>query len=362
MRNFLRHSLLLVLALLMAVPLPALALLWEGNEAGRFYEVGADGEAIYYHYDNVGSTIALSNDAGLAIERMEYEPYGTLVHRAREAGFEGALHDTAYLFAGFYGYQTDSSGLVYLRERYYNPLTRRFINPDPAREGWNWYAYAGGDPMGFVDPSGLGTESVLDAVQTGLSALGMMPIVGAAFDILNAGISFVSGQHVAALMNLASAVPGLGDAFAAGKMALGGAKMAAASFGAGMAAFGKVGGGTVSKGLSRSTIVSAERAEQLLVRYGQSPAQAKDFIASFNGPITARIASPGESFLRYTDVANSKGSFLTKAVFESPKDAVKGLYLKPYGNRASLVQVVVSSKRSIVLEGGIANGTLPNSL
>ena len=133
---------------------------------GLLYEVGEDGEAVYYHYDNVGSTIALSNDAGVAIERMEYEPYGTLVHRAREAGYEGALHDTAYLFAGFYGYQTDSSGLVYLRERYYNPLTRRFINPDPAREGWNWYAYAGGDPMGFVDPSGLGTESVLDAVQT----------------------------------------------------------------------------------------------------------------------------------------------------------------------------------------------------
>ena len=217
MRNFLRHSLLLLLALLVAVPLPALALLWEGNEAGRFYEVGEGGE------------------------RMEYEPYGTLVHRAREAGYEGALHDTAYLFAGFYGYQTDSSGLVYLRERYYNPLTRRFINPDPAREGWNWYAYAGGDPMGFVDPSGLGTESVLDAVQTGLSALGMMPIVGAAFDILNAGISFVSGQHVAALMNLASAVPGIGDAFAAGKMALAGAKVAAASLGTVPLVFGKVG-------------------------------------------------------------------------------------------------------------------------
>ena len=84
-----------------------------------------------------------------------------------------------------------------------------------------------------------------------------MPIVGAAFDILNAGISFVSGQHVAALMNLASAVPGLGDAFAAGKMAFAGAKVAAASFGAVPLAFARGGIQQVSaKGLNSFTYAS----------------------------------------------------------------------------------------------------------
>ena len=65
---------------------------------------------------------------------------------------------------------------------------------------------------------------------------------------------------------------------------------------------------------------------------------------------------PGESFLRYTDVASSRGSFLTNTQFASPLEAVQGLYLGPYGNNASLVQSVTASGRSIVLEGGILNG------
>ena len=53
--------------------------------------------------------------------------------------------------------QTDENGLLYMRARYYNPMTRRFINADPIgfEGGLNWYAYAGGDPLGYVDPTGL---------------------------------------------------------------------------------------------------------------------------------------------------------------------------------------------------------------
>ncbi|MEI7038076.1 hypothetical protein [Fulvimonas yonginensis] len=83
---------------------------------------------------------------------------------------------------------------------------------------------------------------------------------------------------------------------------------------------------------------------------------AADFTASFDGPITARLVRPGEDFLRYTDVADSKGSFLTKTQFANPADAVEGLYLGPYGNGATLMQPVTSTGRSIVLEGGVANG------
>ncbi|NBS53742.1 MAG: RHS repeat-associated core domain-containing protein, partial [Spartobacteria bacterium] len=41
------------------------------------------------------------------------------------------------------------------RARYYNPLTMRFLNSDPAMDGLNWYAYAGGNPINNSDPSGL---------------------------------------------------------------------------------------------------------------------------------------------------------------------------------------------------------------
>lgn len=109
-------------------------------------------------------------------------------------------------------------------------------------------------------------------------------------------------------------------------------------------------------GLARSAVVSAERAEEFLLKNGIGAERARNFLGSFDGPITARIVEPGETFLRYTDVASSRGSFLTTTQFASPSEAVEGLYLGPYGNNASLVQPITASGRSIVLEGGIQNG------
>jgi RHS repeat-associated protein len=51
-------------------------------------------------------------------------------------------------------YDTDLS-LYYLRARYYNPTTGRFLNVDPlAGQGQRRYEYAGADPVDGSDPSG----------------------------------------------------------------------------------------------------------------------------------------------------------------------------------------------------------------
>jgi RHS repeat-associated protein len=52
------------------------------------------------------------------------------------------------------GHQEDETGLVYMRARYYEPTTGRFISEDPARDGVNWYLYADGNAVGRVDASG----------------------------------------------------------------------------------------------------------------------------------------------------------------------------------------------------------------
>jgi hypothetical protein len=109
-------------------------------------------------------------------------------------------------------------------------------------------------------------------------------------------------------------------------------------------------------GLRTSTAISAERAEAYLIKSGVPAARAKDFVESFDGPISARLVRSGEDFFRYTDVPQSTGSFLTKTQFANPTSAVEGLYLGPYGNSATFVQSVGSTGRSIVLEGGVANG------
>jgi RHS repeat-associated protein len=53
--------------------------------------------------------------------------------------------------------QDDESGLVYMRARYYEPASGRFISEDTARSGINFFVYAANDPVGNVDGNGKGS-------------------------------------------------------------------------------------------------------------------------------------------------------------------------------------------------------------
>ena len=52
-------------------------------------------------------------------------------------------------------YYDSESGYIYLRARYYDPATSRFVSEDPIFDGHNWYVYANNNPIMFHDPSGL---------------------------------------------------------------------------------------------------------------------------------------------------------------------------------------------------------------
>jgi len=120
---------------------------------GLQYEVSSAGDATYYHYDQSGNTAVLTDQAGVVVDRITYSSYGTI--RYRQGSF-----DTPFLYGGFFGVMTDSNGLVAMRARYYNPLTKRFLTSDPAMDGLNWYAYANGNPINFADPLGLAPQDV----------------------------------------------------------------------------------------------------------------------------------------------------------------------------------------------------------
>ena len=99
----------------------------------------------YYLGDALGSVRQLVDDGGETTLARTYEPYGDL---AQATG-------TAQTDFGFTGEFTDSSGLVYLRARYYDPLSGRFFQIDPSRQEENLYQYAGSNPVMNIDPSGL---------------------------------------------------------------------------------------------------------------------------------------------------------------------------------------------------------------
>jgi RHS repeat-associated protein len=104
-----------------------------------------------YHYDYRGSTIALTDTNGNVTDRMEYSLYATLTYHV-------GTNDTPFLFNGRFGVMTDPNSLLYMRARYYNPYICRFINADPSgfSGGLNFYAYANGNPVSYLDPFGLG--------------------------------------------------------------------------------------------------------------------------------------------------------------------------------------------------------------
>lgn len=58
--------------------------------------------------------------------------------------------------------QADASGLLYRRNRYYDPASGRFTQHDPIglAGGLNLYAFGGGDPVNLRDP--MGTSAAID--------------------------------------------------------------------------------------------------------------------------------------------------------------------------------------------------------
>ena len=116
---------------------------------GLIYE-DTGGSMKTYHPDHLGSTMATTDGAGAVTDRWEYSSYGTESHTT-------GTTDTPFRFHGALGCITDDNGLIYMRNRFYNPRIMRFLNQDPIgfEGGMNWFAAFGNNPISYVDPTGL---------------------------------------------------------------------------------------------------------------------------------------------------------------------------------------------------------------
>jgi len=111
----------------------------------------------YYHYDGLGSVIAISDQAGNTIEKYEYSVYGEVNIVAKQNGEtrSASIVGNPYYFTGR---RLDTeTGLYYYRARYYSPPLGRFLQTDPSgyEDGINWYTYVQNNPVVFRDPFGL---------------------------------------------------------------------------------------------------------------------------------------------------------------------------------------------------------------
>jgi RHS repeat-associated protein len=109
----------------------------------------------YYHGDPLGTVTDLTDAAGSAQWRYDYEAYGA---QRSATNVSGSAPENRLRFNGQYLDLEDSE--YYLRAREYDPATGRFgaLDPveDPVGEPYTGsYGYVGGQPSVFIDPAGL---------------------------------------------------------------------------------------------------------------------------------------------------------------------------------------------------------------
>jgi RHS repeat-associated protein len=108
--------------------------------------VDGGGAVSYYLADHLGSIVQQTNASAAVMVTRQYDPYGAPLQGAAMSGF------------AYTGREWDAEiSLYYYRARYYDPSSARFISEDPINlaGGINMYAFVGGNPVRYVDPSGL---------------------------------------------------------------------------------------------------------------------------------------------------------------------------------------------------------------
>jgi len=117
-----------------------------------------DGQFYWLHTNHLGSARAMTDVNGNLVYRGQFDPYGKTL---TEWSASGNMNLNTKKFTG---YERDATGLDYANARMYNSGRGRFMQPDPIGleaadlkrpQSLNRYSYTNGDPINFVDPSGL---------------------------------------------------------------------------------------------------------------------------------------------------------------------------------------------------------------
>ena len=163
----------------------------------------------YHHYNNLGSTMKPTDAKGGVTASFTYGTYGELL--------SGSTGFTRFLYNGRCGIITDDNGFYYMRQRYYSPEFKRFVNQDVIRgsldnsQSLNRYSYVQGNPISYTDPFGL---SPLNGLFTGttlwhgiLGLVGCIPgLVGAIANFVDCAIYLTEGDYFGAALCFVSGI------------------------------------------------------------------------------------------------------------------------------------------------------------
>lgn len=150
-----------------ALGLPSVSIVREAGNDAWYYVHTPDGRLLYgvradgsverqYHADELGSTLFLTDASGAITDRYAYSAYGEVTRR------EGSTANPFTWLGTHCVMQEGSTGLYHVRGRYYDAATGRFVSRDPVSaidpRSINPYQYAFGNPIAYVDITGLSPE------------------------------------------------------------------------------------------------------------------------------------------------------------------------------------------------------------
>ena len=210
-----------------------------------------------YLQDGLGSVVGIANTTGTLTASQRFDAWGN------KTTSSGTIPQYGYT-----GREPDATGMVFYRARYYHPGIGRFASRDPMgmADAVSPYAYVTNNPTNFIDPLGLlaqdpillagnsglqsywgafqetmtdvgaglydmlpskqSVNNFLDKTQTtldyaGLAAQGPLEVVAPFIDAASGVTSLIRGDYAGAGLSGLSAIPVLGTAANAGKVARG---------------------------------------------------------------------------------------------------------------------------------------------
>ncbi len=115
----------------------------------------------YLHRDHLGSVQAYSDTDGKLAQELSYDAWGRRRNPANWEYYSDIADANAWQERGFGGHEhVDIFEIVNMDGRMYDPVTGRFLSPDPIvqaadfSQSLNRYVYCLNNPLSLVDPSG----------------------------------------------------------------------------------------------------------------------------------------------------------------------------------------------------------------